>query len=409
LKSSRVVSVFLLLLCASAGSAFAQTGVDDGGPDPKTVRVRLGPVLINPRLELKNLGVDTNVFNEPDDQNPKKDFTATVTPSVDMWIRLGPSWLQFNIAEDLVWFQEYASQRSANENYKMTWKVSLNRLAFTVSPTYLSTNDRPGYEIDLRVHHIDWGGTAGVEVRAFPKTSIGVTGSYKNITYDPNAVYFGSNLHTDLDHTETSGNLVLGYQLTPMTRLNVSGGQERDRFQYDPLRDSDSTTVQGSVAFDPHALLKGGATFGYRDFRPSDSSLAGFAGFTALGDLTYTLLGSTRFEVQFKRDIDYSYDVNQPYYLQSGINGSVAQQIFGPFDAVVRGGIAKLAYQDRVGAVVQVSNRVDYNDTYGGGVGYHFSSGLRVGFNVDYYKRVTDVTQRRYAGLRYGASATYDF
>ena len=49
------------------------------------------------------------------------------------------------------------------------------------------------------------------------------------------------------------------------------------------------------------------------------------------------LLGSTRFAVTGGRGVQYSYDVNQPYYVQSRIGGSVAQQIFGPFDVQVRG------------------------------------------------------------------------
>jgi hypothetical protein len=406
LKRARLVVVFLCVVCGVASSARAQ---GDGGPDPKNVRMRLGPVMLDPKFELKNMGVDTNVFNEPEDQNPKSDFTFTVTPTLDTWVHLGHSWLKFSLAEDLVWYQKYSDQRGANENYSIDWKMVLSRVSFTFSPKYQSLYDRPGYEIDARIHHTDWGGTGGVEVRAFPKTSIGFTGAYENITYDPSVTYDGSILHNELDRTQTSGAVVVGYQLTPLTKINGSFGQSRDRFPYSPLRDSDSTQINGNVTFDPHALLKGAATLGFRDFRPVDPSLAPFAGFTAKGDLSYTLLGQTRFQVGFGRDIQYSYDINQPYYLQTSIDGSIAQQIFGPFDAVARAGTAKLAYQDRTGAVVAVSNRVDYNNTYGGGLGYHFSSGLRMGFNVDYYHRITDVTQKRYSGLKYGTSATYDF
>ena len=42
------------------------------------------------------------------------------------------------------------------------------------------------------------------------------------------------------------------------------------------------------------------------------------------------------------RDVQYSFEANQPYYLQTGIEGSIAQQIFGPFDVVGRGGVQSL-------------------------------------------------------------------
>ncbi len=71
------------------------------------------------------------------------------------------------------------------------------------------------------------------------------------------------------------------------------------------------------------------------------------------------LLGSTRFAVTGGRGIQYSYDERQPYYVQSRIRGSVAQQIFGPFDVEVRGEIAYLDYRNRIGATVAVPDRTD--------------------------------------------------
>lgn len=364
---------------------------------------------MNPRLELKNIGVDTNVFNEPEDANPKEDFTFTLTPAIDAWVRMGRSWFKFTIAEDLVWFQTYTEERSANAHYDLSWRLPLNRIAITLSPMFVSTNDRPGYEIDERAHHTEWGGKGAIDVRAFPKTSFGITGSYKKVTFDDAAIFEGASLSEQLNRTESTAGVAVIHQLTPLTRLTFNVDREQDRFSNSPLRDSDSTRGGASVSFDPHALLKGGASVGYRDFKPTDPTLAGYHGLVAAGDLSYTLLDSTRFQVQFTRDVQYSFDVNQPYYLQTGVNGSIAQQIFGPIDAIARAGTTKLAYQDRAGVTVAVPNRVDYNHTYGGGIGYHFSSGLRVGFNIDYYNRITDITQRRYNGLKYGASATYDF
>ena len=107
--------------------------------------------------------------------------------------------------------------------------------------------------------------------------------------------------------------------------------------------------------------------------------------------------------------MQYSFDVNEPYYLLSGVELSVAQQVFGPFDIVGRVGRQKLAYRDRAGAAVDVSDRIDYVDWYGGSVGYHLGAELRLAFNVDQYRRMTELTQRQYDNLRVGMSLTYGF
>jgi hypothetical protein len=87
--------------------------------------MRIGPVMLNPAIALTNLGVDDNVFNEAENQNPKEDFTFTVTPASDVWLRVGPTWYTANIGEDLVSYQKYSSERAANTFDKGAWTVPL--------------------------------------------------------------------------------------------------------------------------------------------------------------------------------------------------------------------------------------------------------------------------------------------
>jgi putative beta-barrel porin BBP2 len=402
----RRIAVWIVLATASAaGSAVAQTFE----PDPATVRVRIGPLWMNPRIELSNFGVDSNVFNEPTSENPKSDTTATISPTTDLWLRMGRSWLQVNIREDIVWYQHYASERSANNSYAINWHLPLNRLVVTLSPTYLNTRDRPGFEIDARAHRTEYGGKGLVEVRGFSRTFIGVNAAYTKVGFDRDAVFQDANLHDELNRKTTTLGVSVRHELTPLTTITFTGSQTQDRFDTSPLRDSNSTEIGGAVRFDPHALLKGGATIGYRNFRPISPDVPNFVGLTTGGDLSYTLLGATRFTAQFKRDVGYSYDVNQPYYLESGISGSIAQQVFGPVDVVGRAGASQLAYRDRANAVVAVSNRTDHIHSYGVGIGYHMGKDLRLGFNVDQQHRISEVTSREYDGLKYGTAVTYAF
>jgi hypothetical protein len=402
-------TIFVLLLLTALLTATPGLAQTDGGPDPASVRVRIGPLWLNPRLELSNLGVDTNVFNEPTDANPKKDFTATVTPSTDLWLRLGRSWLQANVREDLVWYQKYSTERSANNTYAINWKMRLNRLFVTLSPDYLNTRARPGFEIDARSQRTEYGGKADVEVRAFAKTFLAVNGSWRKVQFGKDAIFLGSSLQNELNRTTSGAGVSLRHHLTPLTSISLNVGRLQERFEFSPLRDSNSTAISGNISFDPQALLKGAASFGYRDFEPLSPGVPNYKGTTATGDLSYALLGTTRFGVQFRRDVNYSYDINQPYYLETGVSGSIAQQVFGPFDIVGRFGASSLAYRDRAGAAIEVSNRTDYIRSYGAGAGLHMSKDLRLGFNVDRQHRISDVARREYEGLRYGTAVTYGF
>jgi len=73
--------------------------------------------------------------------------------------------------------------------------------------------------------------------------------------------------------------------------------------------------------------------------------------------VTYVAFDAVRTGFQASRDVEYSYDAAQPYYLQSGI-------------------------------------------------GYHIGRDLRIGFNVD-QERTSELADRAYDALRYGAAITY--
>ncbi len=402
---ARAISALTLVL-AAVTPVHGQTS-PEGGPDPAKVRVRIGALWMNPTVSLTNLGVDDNVFNESEDLSPKRDVTFTVTPTTDLWVRMGRTWVSGSIREELIWYQKYATERAANTSYRLGWNVPLNRLVMNVGATYSNAKDRPGYEIDARALRTEVGYKGVVEIRALSKTFFGVRAERQQIDFDKDAVFLGTNLQSELNHVTTIAGVTARHQLTPLTSLSLAASRSQDRFDFSPLRDSDSDAVAMTLAFDPFALIKGGATFGYRNFQPRSPGVDDYKGLTAAVDLSYSLLDVTKFTVRALRDVQYSFDVNQPYYLQTGVDGSITQQIFGPFDVVGRLGVQSLAYRDRAGFVAPVSDRVDTIRTYGAGVGYRLGKDIRLGFNVDQSRRISDVASRRYSAFKFGTAVTY--
>jgi hypothetical protein len=106
------------------------------------------------------------------------------------------------------------------------------------------------------------------------------------------------------------------------------------------------------------------------------------------------------------RDIQYSYDISTPYYLQTGVTGTVTQEVYGPLDVQGRIGAQRLAYIDRIGAVVAVNNRVDHVQSYGAGAGYHLGRDIRLGVNIDQQKRTSALTNLQYNDLQIGIAIT---
>ncbi|MQA31287.1 MAG: outer membrane beta-barrel protein [Luteitalea sp.] len=395
-----------VLVLSSSTSA---QGRADGEPDVSRAYVRFGRLLLNPTIALTNFGVDTNVFNETDQSSPREDFTLTLTPQTDLWLRMGRSWVIGNVKEDLVWYKTFASERSANDSVKVGWVMPLNRLTVSGDAAYLSTRDRPGFEIDARSQRNELAYHGGVEIRLRPKTFVGVHGDRRTTKFDSVATFEGVSLRDALNRTATSAVVTVRQQITPLTGIMLDVGRAQDRFEFSPLRDADSTTLSVGIKLDPFALIKGSATLGYRDFRPRSSGLPGYKGTTATADLSYVAFGRTRVGLQATRDVQYSFEIAEPYYLLTGVSVSLAQQVFEPVDVIGRFGRQRLNYRERIGVTAAAPDRIDSVRSFGGSIGYRLGNSVRIGFNVDQQRRTSPVGNRGYHGLRYGTSVTYGF
>lgn len=397
--------VFVVLLSSLvAPSALAQS---DGGPDPKKVRVRLGPLWMNPTLSLSNLGVDQNVFNE--ETNPKKDFTLTVTPKTDLWLRTGAGWLRGAMNEDIVWYQKYASERSANNSYSVAWNMPLSRLSVNAMAMRLNTRERPNPEIDERAQRKVTTYSANVGYRFLSATSVGVVLDRQRIAFGDSAQFLNVKLNDELTRTVTSKGLNVSHQLTPLTTISAEAALEDVHFELSPDRDNRSTKVGTKIAFDPFALLKGSASFGFRDFKPASPQVPAYQGATANAELSYTAFGSTRLAGRLNRDVQYSFDERQPYFVETGYTLEMMQQLFGPVDIALRYGATTMAYRDRVGVQVAAEDRVDHIRSYGVGFGYHVGQDIRVAVNFDQQKRTSAAKDRSFEGLKVGTAVTVGF
>jgi hypothetical protein len=400
--TSRVLPfVMLSFVLTAAGSA--QT-LPEGVPE--TARMHFGRIRLNPTVALTNAGVDDNVFNASDVDHPRSDFTMTLTPKSDLWFPVGRSWVTASIKEDFVYYRQFASERSINSGYRADLIVPMNRFTVNVGGAYLDTRDRPGFEIDARSRHTgtDYHGSA--ELKALGKTFVGIGGSRAHIGFEPDAFFLGRSLRTELSRTTTISNMTVRHQLTPVTSVTATIAREADRFDYAATRDSDSTHAEMGVRF--NARLGGSAALGFRNFQPLDAQVPAYQGATARVDMSIAPFGATRIGVQLSRDIEYSLEVTQPYYVESGGGLWIRQAISGPFDFIGRIGAQRLAYRGRIGTPGLV-DRTDSIQSFGGGFGYRVGRDMRIGFNVDKQQRNSDLAGRSYGGVRYGTSVTYGY
>ena len=138
----------------------AQAQLIPATPDNTRARVKVGPLWMNPSVSLSDVGLDTNIFYDPETQDPKQDVAFTFVPQTDLWMRMGRTWLSGNIRQDLIWFRDYANERAANGSYRAGWIVPLTRMSLVVDGSWLRAKERSGFEIDARELRHEWMGSA---------------------------------------------------------------------------------------------------------------------------------------------------------------------------------------------------------------------------------------------------------
>jgi hypothetical protein len=391
----------------------AQTPTNDAGNVDevrKSSRIHVGPFYINTTLLLKEVGVDTNVFNQAGEQ--KSDFTMTVTPQADVAVTFARrGLLKATVGSDLVYYQKYDTERSINPLARVRAEAYAHRLTLFAEDTYLNTRQRPNFEIDLRSRHLENDLQAGARLHLTPKFSIEVAARRAIAEYDADAFFDGASLRETLNRSTEGLVGVVRDRVTPLTTVAVKFDRLTDTFTYSPVRDSRSFRVMPGVEFKPRALVSGNAWVGYRRFTPETPGiLPEFSGLVADLGLSYTLLGSTSFGVSYHRDLAYSYEVDNPFYIDNSIGASIRRALGGKFDTIVSADRHTYDYEQLLTLPASLLPRSDTTWVYGANIGYRVRRLARIGFGVNYYKRdSTTVRLVQYDGLRFGATMNYGF
>jgi putative beta-barrel porin BBP2 len=380
----------------------------------KTARMHVGPFYVTPVLQLKELGIDSNVFNAAGDQ--QSDFMANVSPKVDLWLPAARRALfTATVATDLVWYAKYGSERSIDPQFTVRAEGYSNRLTIFAENAYLNTRQRPNFELDLRSRHLENNFLAGGDLHLTPKFSVEVAARRFDTTYDADARIENTFLARTLNRKTTGAQVTARHKLTPLTTLGLRYDNLHDRFAFSPLRDSNSFRVMPGVELKPRALIRGSAYLGYRRFTPlSPGVLPEFSGLVADLGLSYTIMGATSIGVSFRRDLTYSYEERQPFFVLNSPGVSIRRALGRRFDVLVSADRHKYEYRDLVVALpaagLPPEPRVDITWNYSASLGYRVGRDGRIGFGASYWKRESTTARfRNYDNLRIGTTATYGF
>jgi hypothetical protein len=369
-------------LCAGVPPASAQITAPR-----EAAHAEFGPVSLYPSLQLVDVGIDENVFN--DGSAPQRDYTMTVATKVLAVMRLGTNELLFQAGSDYVWFQEFTSERSNNAQYAMRFNLSASRFKPFTGAEYVRTRARRSPEIDARARRTDRVGIAGFGFELTPRTALTASARLEETLYDEGEQFRGIALDDALNRSGRGAEAGVRYAITPLTTMTVTAGYEEQTFRQSHTRDLKRYTVGPAIEFSPEAAIRGRVVAGFELFKPEDPALAERRGVAYTAVLNWTLYGRTTFDLGAGRNVSYSYQDTEPYYLLTNARLLVSHPLIARLEIYGGGDWEQMAYQwRREGtAAPPGADRVDRLTAASGGVGIRVGRGIHVRMGIEKTRR----------------------
>lgn len=377
---------------------------------PVTEGMNFGPLTLQPRISLTNAGIDTNVYN--DSVNPTRDYTLTLTPALVSRLRMRRASLSSETSFELLYFAKAKDQRSASLSQRVRFDAALVHVTPFLEAGRTESRQRINADLDARIRSQARELRAGLDLRFGSRTTLSVDAETRELAYGAPA---STPLLTEeptatvgvaLDRRSQRARVAAGIGLTPLTTLTFDSEYVSDQFDVTTARNNHAFRGLAGFEFRPFALIAGTVKVG-AEHRIFERVGADYTGLVASADLRYVARDRTIVAATIHRDVEYSVELDQLYYVTSSWSLSLTQSLGGRWDAVAHYERGTLTYERPT--VELRKGRRDWYQMSGGGAGYRLTDASRIGIDATYADRSSVVESRRYSGLRVGGTFTYAY
>ena len=392
--SSRSVRTAVAVVLMGVGlwwapPAAAQSNVGSGplttpltDVEPTVGILTIGRVRFAPGLTIREIGWDSNVFDEPPEAGPKADFVAAMQPDVSAFTRLRFVRISAYGGSELTYYNKYESERNVGYagRARVDFLISRVRPFFGVGD--IRTRLRPNGEIDTRADRQERELSTGLAFDLTPYSL--VYGSAFRMKHDlENAFEDGVDIGRTLSRESDNYQAGMKTDITPLLSVQLYASYQKDRFEFEPIRGAESWFGTATFRFAPDAVVSGQATVSFRDMKFLDPDVRPFRGVIGGATLSYPLLEIGRISVALSRGVEYSFDTVDAYYVEQSATAAYTHRLFGEVDAQVRGSWASFDYDARR----NLPAHTDTLRTAAGSIGYNLRNRTRIAVNYEYARR----------------------
>jgi hypothetical protein len=328
----RKPAVLLLLVLLGASLALAQdyrpfqTEVND--IQENRSRLKFGPFRFWPRFQLREVGYDGNVYRERAEDDPVRDFTASLAPEFQLNI-LFSDWIILRLRENPEYVYYYKELRERAWNNTLIPEMKLlffQRIVFSGSYELSSRRRRGTSEFDVRADEKQKVWRAGLFYETPRGTLFGLSGVKSTVSYE-DIFLPGEDIHLArrLNRREVTGNLEIYYPLFSVTDFFLKAGITE--YTFDSLesswRNARSYQVEAGLRFPLLGRIRGLLSLGYKELIPEAEDKSGFSGLYGNTSLEYRA-GRFNYRLSYSRDNRFSFWTNNIYFVEQRYGAGIS-------------------------------------------------------------------------------------
>ena len=386
-------------------------------PRQRPGRYRLGPLYVTPRLQLKNAGVDTNVFQTL--QRPVRDEVVVLSPRLEGALPLGRRLRLTGLGLlETNYYRRQGEERSTDFYGEGRSELDLGPFTLFGGGGGGQFTQRFSIDVDERLKRQEKHGYAGLTWRLGNRLSATAQGRREIVTFAPGRFRLGGDVKEAMDRDTLAGTGQLRFALTPRTTLLASAEALEDRFFSQPRggpRERESYRFLGGFELSSRAAVTGKLLAGVREF-PGTLAQGSppYRGPIVSADLTVPLRPHARLHGIAERDVLYASSVvelgPQRYrnaFVFTRYQGEALMDLPWGLLGLAAAGFEQSRYllpYPYPNSFV-LADRVDHRYTAGFSLVRRFGESVRLGGHVTWARRVSSLPFFSYQGVRYGLTA----
>lgn len=400
-----VAALFLALATPAAAQDWSR-------PDPtaepwRDARLRIGPLFFNPNFQIRDLGLDQNVFNDVPGAE-RRDLTGTLSMTSQAGLQIRRLLVTAVQNNSYIWFRTYTSERSVDGALRVIGELRLGALRPWAAIERSKSHSR-SIEVDAR---------AGREAPAWEVGSdiqfgwrLGATGVYRkrSLRYAEGEQFDAIELGGVLDHKAEEFRGYGRLQLTDFTSAIGGVDYARKRFRTALERDSDDVYYYAGLESSAESRLGLNLKIGWAEQRHKDPTVQGFSGVIGSASTAFVVADVMQLRFSGDRRLGLSYLEQYPYYVEEGGEARTTIRFMPQFDLRFDAQLRWLSYRNTVTGVEDP--RQDKSLVLGGEFGYFLggTSGTRVGIRYEYAERTSPVALKNYKRSRFYSQFSLSF